>query len=406
MNIDRFSPEWLLQPTDVSAFFRDTWEKRPLTLFRGDAAYFRELLSLEDMDHILSSHDLRYPSLQLVKNKAPVPPPQYTTEVDVKGVPVGGVVDLTKMFAAYHQGATITLDQLHRRWPPLARLCAGMERFLGHPTQTNVYLTPPGAQGFNAHYDTHDVFILQTAGAKRWRLYGAPVALPLPNNPYPFPGPDPGKPTDDFVLRAGDVLYLPRGYVHDALTSDSVSLHVTLGINTYTYADLFMEALGALFQRDVRFRQSLPIGFAFDREAAAKLREACGPLVRELAEGKLPVQEIADGLAERFIMSRPPLFDGHLTGLLGVRQVTPQSRVCKRAWLCRLTMHGDTVELQYHGKGMTFPRSLEPTFRFILENDAFTVASLPGPLKEGDKVRLVQQLIEEGLLMAEDKRGG
>src|SRR5437016_4674810 len=88
MDIDRFNLEWLLRPTTLDTFFRDYWEKRPLTVFRGEDAYFREVLSLADMDHILSSHDLRHPSLQLVKNKAPVPTSQYTTEVDVKGVPV------------------------------------------------------------------------------------------------------------------------------------------------------------------------------------------------------------------------------------------------------------------------------------------------------------------------------
>src|SRR4051812_37942188 len=129
MDINKFGLDWLLQSTKLEVFFTDYWEKRPLTLFRGDEGYFRHLLSLEDMDHILSSHDLRHPSLQLVKNSAPVPPPRYTTEVDVKGVPVGGVVDLVKMFAEYQQGATITLDQLHRSWAPLARLCASMERF-------------------------------------------------------------------------------------------------------------------------------------------------------------------------------------------------------------------------------------------------------------------------------------
>src|SRR6185295_12103641 len=103
----------------------------------------------------------------------------------------------------------------------------------------------PGAQGFSAHYDTHDVFILQAAGSKHWRLYGSSVQLPLASTPYPYPGPDAGKPSADFVLRAGDVLYIPRGHVHDALTSDSISLHVTLGINVYTWADLFMEALNA-----------------------------------------------------------------------------------------------------------------------------------------------------------------
>jgi hypothetical protein len=398
MDSNEFGLEWLLRPTDPSVFFTDYWEKRPLTLFRGDEAYLRGVLSLADMDHILSSHNLRYPSLQLVKNSAPVPPPQYTTEVDVKGVPVGGVVDLVKMFAEYQQGATITLDQLHRSWASLARLCAGMERCFGHPTQTNVYLTPPGAQGFSAHYDTHDVFILQTAGSKRWRLYGAPVPLPLPNNPYPYPGPDPGPPTADFVLHAGDVLYIPRGHVHDALTSDSISLHVTLGINTYTWADLFMEALGALCQRDVRFRRSLPIRFGLDRAAAMQLRAECGSLVRALAEGGLPLEEMADGLAERFIMTRLPLLVGHLTGLAGARRVTPRTRVCKRAWLYRLAIHGETLHLLYHGKGLTFPRSLEPTLRFVLDTEVFAVASLPGPLNDWDKIGLIQRLIEEGLL--------
>jgi ribosomal protein L16 Arg81 hydroxylase len=402
MESNEFGLDWLLRPTDPKVFFTDYWEKRPLTLLRGDEAYCRPVLSLADMDHILASHDLRYPSVQLVKNSAPVPPPHYTTEVDVKGVPVGGVVDLVKMFAEYQQGATIILDHLHRSWAPLACLCASVERVLCHPTQTNVYLTPPGAQGFGAHYDTHDVFILQAAGSKRWRLYEPPVQLPLPNNPYPYPGPDPGPPMADFVLHTGDLLYIPRGHVHDAVTSDSISLHITLGINTYTWADLFMEALGTLCQSDVRFRRALPIGFAGGAAAAAQVRAECAPLVRALAES-LPAAETAYELAERFIMTRSPLLEGQVTGLLAARRLTPLSRVRKRAWMYRLAIHGDTVHLLYHGKGLTFPRSLEPTLCFILDTDVFAVASLPGPLSEEDKVRLVCQLIEEGLLKEQEK---
>jgi hypothetical protein len=135
-----------------------------------------------------------------------------------------------------------------------------------------------------------------------------------------------------------------------------------------------------------------------DRAAAAQLHAECASMVRALAEGDLPVEEMADGLAERFIMSRPPLLDGHLSGLADARRITPQSRVRKRAWLYRLATHGDSVDLIFHGKGMSFPRALETTFRFILDTEAFTVASLPGRLNEGDKVRLVRQLIEEGLL--------
>jgi hypothetical protein len=118
-----------------------------------------------------------------------------------------------------------------------------------------------------------------------------------------------------------------------------------------------------------------------------------------LADGGLSVEEAADGLAERFIMTRQPRLDGHLTGLLGARRLTAQSRVRKRAWMCRLAVRGDAVRLLCHGKGLTFPRSLETTLRFILDTEAFVVGFLPGPLTDPDRVALVRRLVEEGVLM-------
>ena len=50
---------------------------------------------------------------------------------------------------------------------------------LGHPVQANAYATPAGAQGFAVHHDTHDVFVLQVAGEKRWLVYEPALELPL-----------------------------------------------------------------------------------------------------------------------------------------------------------------------------------------------------------------------------------
>ncbi len=407
MSPPEFSVEWLLGPTDLRTFLSDHWEKRPLTVFRRDETYFRGVLSLEDVDRILSSHDLQHTSVQLVKNGTSVPPPQYTTEIDWQGMKIGGVIDLVKLFAEYQQGATILLDHLHRSWPPLARLCASVERFFSHPTQTNVYLTPPGSRGFAPHFDTHDVFILQAAGSKRWRLYGAPVQLPLPSHPGFPPGADPGPPAAEFELRAGDLLYMPRGFVHEAFTSDSISMHVTLGIKAYTWADLLTEAVQALCERDVHFRRTLPVGFALDGAAADQARAEAAGLARALAEG-VRLEDAVGVLAERFVLTRLPQLDGHLTGLTDARRLTPRSRVRKRAWLYRLTSHGDSVQLLYHGKGLTFPRYLEPTLRFILDTETFPVASLPGHLNDDGKVGLARRLVEEGFLrtVAEDNASG
>ena len=93
--------------------------------------------------------------------------------------------------------------------------------------QANSYYTPRGSQGFAVHHDTHDVLVLQVAGEKRWLLYDPLLELPLKHQRYSKSLGDEGEPTDDLVLRAGDTLYLPRGWLHQAETSDTDSLHLT-----------------------------------------------------------------------------------------------------------------------------------------------------------------------------------
>ncbi len=75
------------------------------------------------------------------------------------------------MLAQLAGGATLVLQALHRTWPPLIRFGSDLAAELGHPVQINAYITPPENQGFAAHYDTHDVFVLQVAGSKRWTIH-------------------------------------------------------------------------------------------------------------------------------------------------------------------------------------------------------------------------------------------
>ena len=71
------------------------------------------------------------------------------------------------------------ISQLHERLPQLAALCRAVEKtFSGH-FQTNIYLSPPNAQGFKTHFDSHDVFVLQVAGSKVWTIYDTLIELPL-----------------------------------------------------------------------------------------------------------------------------------------------------------------------------------------------------------------------------------
>jgi hypothetical protein len=87
--------------------------------------------------------------------------------------------DIAAVRGAFDRGKTVILTAMQCRWGPVAALCRRLEERFGCPVHTNLYLTPLGAQGFDPHYDTHEVFVLQIEGTKHWRLYGPGRDWPL-----------------------------------------------------------------------------------------------------------------------------------------------------------------------------------------------------------------------------------
>jgi lysine-specific demethylase/histidyl-hydroxylase NO66 len=90
--------------------------------------------------------------------------------------------------AHIERGYTLSLRRLHETVPALAAFCHILADELGHPVQANAYRTPPGAQGFRHHWDTHTAAIAQLAGHKVWQLYRPLVPAPL--SPHQRAGPD------------------------------------------------------------------------------------------------------------------------------------------------------------------------------------------------------------------------
>jgi lysine-specific demethylase/histidyl-hydroxylase NO66 len=119
-----------------------------------------------------------------------------------------------------------------QRWrDPLWKMLATLERFWKCSTGCNCYLTPPDSQGFSPHFDDIDAFILQLEGKKVWKVY-APRSeaemLPRYSSPN-FDQHEIGDPVLEVVLEAGDMLYMPRGTLHQAsCVPGAHSLHVTV----------------------------------------------------------------------------------------------------------------------------------------------------------------------------------
>ena len=254
-------------------FAREHWGRAPLLSAGHDD--FEDLFSPAAVDELVGRRGLRTPFVRLAHEGTVLQPARFTASGGL-GAEVSDQVSSDKVLAELAAGATIVLQGLHRTWPPLVDFTRPLVDELGHPAQVNAYVTPPSSQGFSPHYDTHDVFVVQVSGEKRWIIH-APV--------HPGPGLDrhraavaaagAGEPVIDQVLRPGDALYLPRGWIHSATALGDTSIHLTVGMAAYTRADV-VDTLLSLVGDTAELRASLPFGI--DVADPAQLR----PIVVEV----------------------------------------------------------------------------------------------------------------------------
>ena len=384
--------DWLVAPVGADVFLRDYWETEVLVALRDCPDYYDALLRIDDVDRVVSAMNLDGQAIQLVEAGQPIAVDRYCYP--------SGLVDAARVAQLFADGATIILPQLHMRVPALADLCRSMERRFGARFQTNVYFSPPGdAQGFKAHYDSHDVFVLQTAGHKAWRIYDVPVELPYRGQEFDPNGFTPGAVSREFVLRAGDLAYVPRGVVHDAVSDDEPSLHITLGALTRTWIDLLVEAVWQVGRQDPVFRRGLPVGFgdaAFDRGPA---RATFADLLRRLAENA-SFDTLLDGFADDLVSSRHGLLWGQIHQVRRLADMTLDSVAGVRPnLLYSIDRTDDGVAVSCYGNEVVLPVHAEAPLRHALEHRSFTVGDLPGDLDDQGKLVLVRRLVREGLVM-------
>jgi Cupin superfamily protein len=389
----------LLWPVESETFFRDTWEKRSLAIARNEADYYRGLFSLHDVDSVIAFTRPKF------LEPADFKKGNSAVHTFVKGLlpedellTVPFYPDISEVHKAFRLGQTVILTAMQHRWPPVAALCRQLEAFFGCPVHTNLYLTPKGAQGFDVHFDTHEVFVLQIEGTKHWRTYGSARELPLADERFPVSKERLGPPTQEVFLKAGDLLYLPRGHVHEAFTSESLSLHLTVGVKVYRWTDVLHQALDDLSTQDVRFRGSLPPGLLTDGPAPPAAREHFRELLEALAQNT-SADSAMGRLAASFLGKLAPLPGGYFTeveleeiGLETVLERTPGA-------LCRIMRLEDgRTGLQFPGGQVDGPMKIASTLRFIAQTPRFAVRSLPDDLTDDAKRVLVRRLVRDKLL--------
>ena len=363
---------------DAQTFVDKVWATRVL-VHEASPEQLTHLLSLDDVDHLLTETAIRTPSVRIARDGSVLPDADFVrTGATVAGKPVTGLVDARKVLALFDSGATVVLQALHRYWPPLTALTAELELELGHPCQVNAYLTPPGSQGFAVHEDSHDVFVFQSHGTKLWEIHH-------------------DSRVEEVLMRPGVCLYLPTGTPHAARAQESASLHVTVGINQRTWADLLRRAVEPLLA--AQGADHLPAGTLEQPDLlvdglAERLQALAGDVRR------VDAHAVVGAATERFLTTRPSRLRGGVVAGLAGRDLDADTPLRRRPGVpCVRREQGEQGErllLLLGDRTLDVPAWLGPALDELRPGQVLTPAELP--ISPQSAVVLCGRLLREGLL--------
>ena len=219
----------LLAPTSEESFLSHFLKKKRLHVKSQDASRAALLLTWTTINRLLQSDVLPPERFRVVRSNVDLLPSMYRHRNGAQPLRAGALQALLP------QGVSVVINGISDLVPEIGRLTDAIERRLGHRSWANAYLSFERGSALKPHWDEHDVLVLQIHGRKLWRSFGTPVSYPVAKHNA---GSDLGKAVNwEGVLGPGDVLYLPRGEVHEAAVTDADSVHVTFGIQTLSAID-------------------------------------------------------------------------------------------------------------------------------------------------------------------------
>lgn len=252
-----------LAPVTVEAFRRDVLDQAPLHI-PGRADKFAHVMSWEILNRLLDMTAIwSSQSLQLALDCQMIAPERYCARGRDRNGRDAWRAQPARVHALVRQGASLLLNDIDTLTPGLREVADLLERALGAKAQINLYCSWRERQAFPSHFDTHDVFALHIAGAKRWTVYRGRADQPVDHPAWKTLGQTHHDRAKGDVLMAvdlepGDILYLPRGQYHDALATGDTAIHLAVGVNE----PLGLDVVSLLFEAGATaaplYRRRLP----------------------------------------------------------------------------------------------------------------------------------------------------
>jgi len=263
----------LVAPAHPDEFLRPTGVREPRVI-QGDAQKFDALFSWSDLNLALEQHRLEAPRVRIEKQGATQAELAILDQqLSARGTPVSRVSS-ELVYRRLSEGGTLVFDAINEVAATLGELALEMAALFASRPQVNLYASFGSTPGFNVHWDSRDVYVVQVDGRKSWKVFRPHREAPLYRD-YHDRDADPGELWWDGIVEKGDLLYVPRGWWHEVVSLDEPSLHLTVGVDPVTGIDWLTWVADSLHD-DATFRTDLPLHSEQSHAHFQALLEALG----------------------------------------------------------------------------------------------------------------------------------
>jgi len=398
----------MIAPHSLEDFFSAYFEQTPLHVDRNDQSYFAGVYSVADVEDALTVGARDPENFALVKFGNPeVSVDAFTYErpsarwrTSDRGP--AKAVDARKVIGCFADGYTLIVNDAALFNARLQRFSNRIQRELLAYCQANVYLTPPAAQGFQIHHDSHDTLTAQIEGEKTWRIYKPLVALPLEAQPFDVAtNLDNVELVREVHLRPGDTLYIPRGYLHEAKTSSTQSLHITFALAPIRVAEVldFVSRIASV--RDVELRRALRPSMVDADGFPERFGQFFESRLTATFSGERVESALDGALYEMFRITRPNT-NGAFEQALRCANITDGMRLrIDDGVPFMIRDRQGAVDLLIAGKSIEFPAFCKAAILQIQQGPV-TVAELDPALSPEHRNPLIRLLVLEGLVLIDE----
>lgn len=383
--------ESLLGGAETAQFLAENWQRSCSVFYGGRATDF--LQSLSDLDALAVRQAAQPEQLfRLVNKEGGLPRSSFTGD---------GTIKFRELAQRLKTGYSLIFNRLQHSEPDVARACYGLSTslnehgiLLSREVGANLYVTGPSSQCFPRHIDLHDVFVIQLRGRKSWTVFQPPQKNIEETASSGKESQHDEVAVFQVTLEEGQVLYVPKGFPHEVITTDCESVHLTLSLYPVTWGEIATLLIG----RSEAMRTAIP-RLQQDGGASAKSGDFAETLKGIACQNA--VNAVIADLQLSFLPNLRGLASGWIDDALGGVNAFDACFVRNPGIAAQVLEESDgTVTLQYSGGEFSASTEWRKLFDFLVETDCFRLDQIPDGGSEA-VARLLEQLAADGLFWRE-----